>query len=182
MFEADDTDMPKMDAALTRDTLEHFEGIRLWVKCRGPLKEIKFLHVSEADYDDYEAVFQDGALEWEVAPLDADQAAHQTSIRYFNPQPATRRFGDWLKSIQRGRPDYGALTPELASKVRDQSPGLQASFKKWGWLESVYFMREPESGAYIYLATFEHRRVVWKVGALDNKDRLTVLNYAEAPD
>jgi hypothetical protein len=57
-----------------------------WIVCRGAFKDIKFLHVSQAGYDDFEVDFSTGAIEWEIKPLNADQVAEQTALRFYRPK------------------------------------------------------------------------------------------------
>jgi hypothetical protein len=174
--------MPKTDIALTRVTEMQFQVIRRWVKCRGDLQSIKFLHVSQEGFDDYEVAFANGAIEWEVASLDAQQAARQSAIRYFDPQPVSGQFEDFLKSAGRTQPDYSKLSPDLAAAVQTQWPTLQKTFKDWGGLDSTYFLRDGSDGAHLYIVKFKHKTVVWKVAAVDGAGKLTGLQYAEAPD
>ncbi len=171
---------PKMDISLTKITREQLKLAHLWVTCRGPLKSIKFLHVSVEGFDDYEVQFANGAIEWEVAPLNASGEAHQSAARYFYPQPETRKLADFLDSIAVGRPDYSGLTPALASAMQAQRLALQKSFKDWGHLNFVLFLRQTDGGSYDYVVGFAHRKVVWEVAPLDGDGKLTGLNYAEA--
>jgi hypothetical protein len=171
---------PKMDIALARATEVQFRVLSSWVKCRGAPKSIKFLHVSELGYDDYEVDFANGAIEWEVAPL-RYQAVYQTDFRYFYPQPASRQLVELLKSMERGKPNYADLTPELAATVQAQWPALQMSLKGWGGLESIYFLRHGDDGSYVYVVSFKHRQVVCEVTAADANSKLTGLKFAEAP-
>jgi hypothetical protein len=171
---------PKMDAGLTKITKAQFKLAHLWVTCRGSLKSIKFLHVSADNFDDYEVEFANGAIEWEVAPLNLSGQARQSAARYFYPQPETRKFADFLDSMAVGRPNYSYLTPELASTVQAQWPTLQKAFKDWGHLNVVFFLRQTDDGIYDYVVGFTHRKVVWEVAPLDENGRLTDFNYAEA--
>jgi hypothetical protein len=150
-----------------------------WIGCRGAFKAISFLHVTKAGADDFEVQFENGALEWEVAPLDAVQTTRQSAIRYFYPQPATRQLEDLLESMQRGWPNYRDLTRDLASTLKAQGPALQQAFRDWGSLKQLYFLRHGDDGAYIYVASFERRRVVWTVAPLGAGGKLAGLTYEE---
>jgi hypothetical protein len=181
MFEAGTmADAPRMDAGLTKIAKEQIKLAHLWVMCRGALKSIKFLHVSAAGYDDYEVEFANGAIEWEVAPLNASGQAYQSTARYFYPQPESRVFRNFLDSISTNRPNYSNLAPAFASTVQAQWPELQKSVKDWGRLNALVFLRQEDDRSYDYVAVFAHRKVVWEVAPLDDKGRLTDLNYAEA--
>lgn len=174
-------DYTHMSIGLARAAREQLPQTKLLIVCHGVFKGVKFLHVSQEGFDDFEVEFSNGALEWEVAPVDAHQVTPQSAIRYFFPQPATKQFEDFLNSMQRGRPNYADLTPDLSATVQAQWPALQKSLKDWGGLESVYFLRQADDGSYIYLVSFGRRRVVWEVAPLDGGGKLVGLKYAEAP-
>ena len=180
IYKGDGILYPKMTPGMTRIVKDQFYGVTQWVKCRGDLKSIKFLHVSLDGFDDYEVDFTNGAIEWEVAPLDAHQAVPESAIRYFYPQPETKTFKDLLKSLQEGRPNYAGLAPELASTLQAQWPTLQKALKDWGDLESVYFVRREDDGSYTYRVDFTHRRVIWKLAPLGAKSEIAGLTYADA--
>jgi hypothetical protein len=168
-----------MEVDLARAARQNFPVISRLVRCAGNLKAIKFLHVSKLGFDDYEVESDNGALEWEVAPLDANQKASQTNVRFFYPEPATKQFEDFLKSLEQGRPNYADLAPDLASKFQGQWPTLQKQLKDWGGLETLYFVHQAEDGSYIYIVGFKKRRVVWQVAPPDGVGKLTGLNFAE---
>lgn len=147
--------------------------------CQGAFKGIKFLHVSEAGWDDFEVDFSNGALEFAVAPFDSHQLTSGAFFRLFYPQPATRRFEDLLKSMERGRPNYADLTPDVASRLQAQWPALQTSLKDWGRLKGIRFVRQEDVGSYVYLATYDHRQVVWTASPPNADGKFGALTYDE---
>jgi hypothetical protein len=147
--------------------------------CLGAYKGINFLQVSQSGWDDFEVVFSNGALEWAVKPFDSHQMTEAIVFRYFYPQPATKKFEDWLKSMERDRPDYADLAPDLASKLQVQWPVLQKLLNDWGRLKGFRFVRQENDGVYVYLATYEHRQVVWTASPPNADGKFTALTYDE---
>lgn len=167
---------------LDREMHAKFGLTRLWIVCRGAFKDIRFLHVSQAGYDDFEVDFSTGALEWEIKPLNVDQVAEQTAIRFYYPQPVTRQFEDLLKSLEWGQPNYFALTKDCAAKLEAQWPQLQAAIKIWPGPPSIFFLRRGDDGSYTYLVTYRQFRALWEVGPLDRAGKITSLKYDAGPN
>jgi hypothetical protein len=130
-------------------------------KCLGSIQSIKFLHVSDADYDDYEVNFQNGAFEWAIAPLNNLQQSHSQFIRFFEPRPATNELRGLIRSFQNKHPEYDAISPTFSSSMEERWPILRDKFKEWGRLESIYFVRQTDYGSYIYLATLRNTGFSW---------------------
>jgi hypothetical protein len=171
-----DVDYTHMTPALAKLTRSAVAFMKPAVACVGAFKGIKFLHVSQNGWDNFETDFSNGALEFTVTPLNPHRMT--VGALFFYPQPVSKQFADWLKSMERGRPNYADLTPDLASKLQAQWPALQKSLKDWGRLKGFRFVRREDNGAYVYLATYEHRLVVWT--ALPNADgKFTALTYDE---
>ncbi len=66
--------------------------------------------------------------------------------------PATAKL---ISGITSGKPDYGAMSPQLADLTRDQLKGLSDWFTSLGTLKTLTFQRVTESGADEYLVEFE---------------------------
>ena len=103
-FRSGTADFAHMDPALSQVTRTNLPLEKLWIGCRGAFKAINFLHVSQDGYDDFEADFSGAAIEWEVEPLNTRQVTRQWAARFYYPEPTTRRFDDFLKSMERGSP------------------------------------------------------------------------------
>lgn len=172
-------DYKHMSLGLARIARQQRSSAKLWIVCRGVFKDIKFLHVTQNGDDDFEVDFSGGPLEWEVKPLDSHQVTEQFAIRFFLPQPATQQFEDLLNSMQRGRPDYAALTPDFAAKVQAQWPTLDQTLKDWGKRAYVLFLRQEDDGSYTYEVGFGQRKVIWSLAPLDPAGKIAALSYTE---
>ena len=147
--------------------------------CLGVLKEIRFRHVSQADFDDYEVDFSNGVLEWAVKPFDSHQLTAGIIFRYFSPEPATRQLETLLKSLGQGRPNYSDLTADAASRLQARWPALQKSLKDWGQLRGLRFVRQGDDGADVFVAVHEHRQVVWTTSPPNAAGKFTDVRYDE---
>ncbi len=157
------TDPPKMSAGLRKAAESQFPRMHKGFACFGALKSIKFLHVSAKGADVYEFEFANGVLQWAVAPLNARGEVEAALVGWYTPEPVSMRFNAFLKSLERGRPDYSDLAPDSAAAMRAQWPTLQKTVKDWGKLKVFYFVRQDDDGSYAFHATYEHREVVWTV-------------------
>ena len=83
-------DYAHMGRAFAAAAQKQLAGTKLLIVCQGVFEGIKFLHVTKINDDDFEVDFSNGALEWEVKPLDAHQVTEQAAIRYYFPQPTTK--------------------------------------------------------------------------------------------
>jgi hypothetical protein len=175
-------DYAHMGVRLSRAVRSQMPVTKLWIICRGAFKDIKFLHVSKQDLDDFEVDFEKGAIEWEVKPLDSNQVVEQSGFRIYYPRAETRKLEDFLTSIKRGQPNYADLTPESAAAIQAQWPDLQASLKAWGPRGSLYFTMREDDGSYLFRTLFKHGQVLWSVGPLDAKSKITKLSYAVKAD
>jgi hypothetical protein len=172
-------DPPEMTAGLRKAAESQFPRMHQGFACFGALKSIKLLHVSAKGADVFEFEFANGALEWAVAPLNARGQVEAALVRWFTPQPVSMRFNAFLRSLERGRPDYSDLAPDSAAAVRAQWPTLQKTVKDWGRLKVFYFLRQDEDGSYAYRATYEHRQVVWTVGPPNADGKFGAVTYDE---
>lgn len=154
---------------------------RLWIVCRGAFKDIKFLHVSQEGYDDFEVDFSNGAIEWEIKPLNSHGIAEHTALRFYYPQPATKQFEKLVTSLKRGRPDYDLLTSDTAAALEAAWPSLRKTFESWRGSPYIYFLRQGDDGSYTYLVAYKHDRLVWRIGPLDKAGKITGVNYDEGP-
>jgi hypothetical protein len=175
-------DYAHMGGSVAGTTRANLPQEKLWIVCRGIFKDIKFLHVSQAGYDDFEVDFSDGAIEWEVKPLNSHQVTEHWAARFYYPQPLTKQFDEFLKSMEWGRPSYADLKPGFAAVVQAQWPELQKSFKNWHGTHSIYFVRQEDDGSYTYFVDYSHHRVVWEVAPLDGTGKITGLKFGEVPN
>jgi hypothetical protein len=155
--------------------------------CLGKLRSVSFLHVSDANFDDYEIDFDNGALEATIAPLDELNRSRAQYLRFYEPQPLTRELGALIASLQKDRPDRRAVAPSLAPELEERWPFLHEKFAGWGRVESIDFVRQTSTGAYIYLVTLgpsgrsrsgEVLDTAWAVTAEPGGGQLASLTYA----
>lgn len=173
------TDPPPMPAALIKKFERVFPKFHQGALCLGAFKSIRFLHVSAQGLDDYELEFANGTVESAIKPLNARGEAEGVAFRGYTPQPASMRFNAFLRSLERGRPDYSQLAPDSAAAVRAQWPTLQKTVKDWGRLKMFYFVRQEDDGSYAYRATYEHRQVVWTVFPPNADGKFGAVTYNE---
>ncbi len=179
-FRSGTPDYAHMGGLMARVTRESLPLLERWVVCRGAFYDIRFLHVSQRGYDDFEVDFSNGAIEWEVEPLDPHDVVEQAALRFFYPQPVTKQFDDLLKSMERGSPHYVDLTPDFASTLRAQWPTMQPVFKTWRGSRSIYFLRKEDDGSYTFKVVYGNHPVVWKVAPLDGAGKITGLEFDDA--
>jgi hypothetical protein len=144
-------DYPHMTPVIARNAERQLPLLEQRFRCLGAFKSIRFLHVSDADYDDYEIEFENGALEATIAPLDDFNRSRAQYLRFYEPQPLTNELGALIASLQKDHPDHRAISAAFAPELEDRWPILHQKFAGWGRLESVDFVRKTEAGAYIYL-------------------------------
>ncbi len=83
-------------------------------------------------------------------------------------EPAIRKL---ISGITSGKPDYGAMSPQLAELTRKQLNGLSEWFGGMGALKSLTFQRVAENGADEYLAEFAKGRLRIEMG-VDDEGRM----------
>ena len=156
-------------------------------KCLGDVKSIKFLHVSDVDFDDYEIDFKNGALELAIAPLNEFKRSHAQYLRFYEPKPMTDELRYLIASLQKDHPDRGAVSPALAPDLEDRWPILHDKFKGWGRLESIDFVRKMDDGSYVYLVTLGRSglslsdavmRTAWSVKVAAGDNKFVAMTYA----
>jgi hypothetical protein len=81
--------------------------------------------------------------------------------------------------MERGRPSYADLAPDVASRLQAQWPALQTSLKNWGPRKGFRFLRQEEGGADVYLVIYDHRQVVWTASPPGADGKFTALTYDE---
>lgn len=156
-------------------------------RCLGAFKSIRFLHVSDANFDDYEIEFENGALESTVAPLDELQRSRAQYLRFYEPQPTTNAVGKLIASLQRAHPNHAVVSAALTPELEDRWPILRRKFAGWERVESVDFVRRTDAGAYIYLVALgrggfspsrEVMKTAWSVTVDADDGKLDSLTYA----
>jgi CubicO group peptidase (beta-lactamase class C family) len=82
--------------------------------------------------------------------------------------PALRKL---IAGISSGKPDYDAMSPQIADQTREQATGLKDWFVGLGALQSVNFQRVTESAADEYLVEFAKGKLRIDVG-VDEEGRV----------
>ena len=178
-FREGKADFGHMDEGLAKLTRTSLPEERLWIKCRGTFKNIKFLHVSQDGYDDFEVDFAGAAIEWEVNPLNSRHVTDHWAARFYYPEPATRALDELLKSMEHGSPNYGRVAADFAPTLQAQWPRLQQSFRKWTGPHAIVFLRQEDDGSYAYKVTYKHHIVFWTVAPLDAAGKIKGLTNEE---
>src|SRR5262249_21475365 len=95
------------------------------------------------------------------------------------PSPGTEAaLRGYIASIERGKPNYGLLTPELARALRDLPPIALASVRKMGALKSLAFRDvDPIDGWDHYTATYENGEDEWRIAPLLPDGKVPGLDY-----
>jgi len=112
-------------------------------------------------------VLHEDRREWRAERIDAARAgeiesdfAHRMDavpdrFREQSPAPASRAaLLRIIEELQRGSPDYGRMSPQLATVVRAQLSQLGAMFAAFGPVQSVFFRGVGPGGYDIYGAQF----------------------------
>ena len=149
-----------------------------WINFRGTFKKLKFLHVSQDGFDDFEVDFANAAIEWEVDPLDSHGKTHHWAARFYYPEPMTRQLDELLKSLERGQPKFERLAADFAPTLQAEWPALQQASKKWRGPHSIAFLRQDDDGSYAYKVSYGVHVVFWTV-ALDATGRISGLRHEE---
>lgn len=180
-------DYGHMTAVIARNAQRQLPVLEQRFKCLGALKSIRFLHISEANFDDYEIEFENGALESTIAPLNERGQSRAQYLRFYEPQPVTDELGALIASLQKAHPDRGAVSPAFAPELEERWPILSRKFAGWGRLESADFVRETETGAYIYLVSLGRSgpnlsdvvmKTAWSVTVDPGDGKLDSVTYA----
>jgi hypothetical protein len=180
-------DYPHMTAVIARNAQKQLPVLEQRFRCLGAFKSISFLHVSDANFDDYVIEFDNGALEATIAPLDEFNRSRSQYLRFYEPQPLTSELGALIASLQRDHPDHRAISAAFAPELEDRWPILHQKFAGWGRLESVDFVRRTEAGAYLYLVALgrsgfrrsdEIIKTAWSVTAEPEDGKLDSVTFA----
>ena len=178
-FRKGTADFDHMNLTIAQTTRLYLSSERHWIVCRGAFKNIKFLHVSQDGFDDFEVDFSGAAIEWEVDPLNSHQRTDHWAARFYYPEPMTRQFDELLKSMEWGRPNYRRLAPDFAPTLQAQWLTLRQAFKKWRGPHSIVFLRQEDDGSYAYKVAYGDHVVFWTVAPLDAAGKITGLKYEE---
>jgi len=86
-----------------------------------------------------------------------------------------------IEGLEKGQPDYDAMSLALAALTRQQMPSLQQLMKRWGALLSITFKAVSRQGWDIYEVTFEHAQTEWRITPPGDDGKITGLGVRELP-
>ena len=173
-FREGTADFDHMNETIALTTRMYMRAEKRWIICRGGFKDIKFLHVSQDGFDDFEVDFSGAVIEWEVDPLNSHQKTAHWAARFYYPEPTTSRFDALLKSMELGRPNPSLLAPDFAPTFQARWPTLQRQiFNRWRGAHSIVFLRRGDDGSYAYKVAYGDHVVFWTVAPLDAAGKIT---------
>jgi len=91
------------------------------------------------------------------------------------PQPGAKAaLLDLVAGLAAGKPDYAALTPQLAELTRTQLPALQRTLQQLGSIKSVTFRGVNLGGADQYVAHFANGALLFTI-SLDSEKKINLV-------
>jgi hypothetical protein len=102
----------------------------------------------------------------EAAAAEADlERRRREKIPHPQSEEVLRRI---IEAHQRGAPSYAAMTPVLASALRQQRQTLQSTLQIAGKLRTIAFRGVGQSGLDVYDTVFERSWLEWAIGVGSN--------------
>ena len=84
-----------------------------------------------------------------------------------------------IAAMQAGAPNYDAMTPDLAAKVREQAANMAPLIQSFGALNGVSHVAT-QNGAELFLVMFANAPTQWIIG-LSQEGKIGVLLFRPAP-
>jgi hypothetical protein len=110
------------------------------------------------------------------------EAALKERIRANKPSPGTEAaLRHQIESMETGHRDYGALTPNFASAIRESEPMILASLSSMGALKSITFRSVTVSGMDNYRVEFERGSSEWRIMPLTTDGKICVMGWQRLP-
>jgi D-alanyl-D-alanine carboxypeptidase len=81
-----------------------------------------------------------------------------------------------ITSVQKGEPDYSALTEDLQRFVREKLPLMQQRFNSFGKLRSIVFSHADRNGADRYKVVFDRETLAWFI-VIDQDGKLKGVTF-----
>lgn len=85
-----------------------------------------------------------------------------------------------IAAVQTGRIDYSAFSPDLAEKIRAQSPQMTPLIQQFGPVKTVRHKGQ-QGGADMFRVEFEHQATDWVIG-FNDEDQIAALLFRPAED
>ena len=71
-----------------------------------------------------------------------------------------------IENLQKGAPDYSAMSPNLADATRQQLTAIQGAMAQWGAIQSIAFKGVGPGGADIFEVKFERQNTEWRISLM----------------
>ena len=95
------------------------------------------------------------------------EAALLARIRAGKPAPGTQAsLRRYIASLEKGKPNYQEMTPDLAGSVRATLPTLLQLMAQFGPLKSIAFKSVDNHGMDVYDVAFENGKATWMISPL----------------
>jgi hypothetical protein len=95
------------------------------------------------------------------------EAAMLARIKAGRPAPGTEAsLRRYIASLEKGKPNYQEMTPDLAGSVRATLPALLPLMVRFGPLKSIAFKSVDDRGMDVYDVVFESGRATWMIAPL----------------
>lgn len=115
-----------------------------------------------------------------VAQARAITAAQETLVKVNKPSAGTE---DALRlqivAFQKGKPNYDAMAPSLASVIHRNAEMVIALIQKQGGLKSLKFRQVLPGGANVYDAKFELGEMEWVIAPLTEDGKVAHMMFKE---
>lgn len=112
--------------------------------------------------------------------LAADPVHAQTAS---GPHPGTEAsLRRYIESLEKGKPNYEEMGPQLARVVREQLPQVLDVIYRVGALQDIAFQRvDPDNGMDVYRVSFEHGQIEWRIAPLAADGKVISRGFQELP-
>lgn len=84
-----------------------------------------------------------------------------------------------IAAFQSGTPNYGAMTPDVAAKIREQAATVTPVIQGFGTLNGLSHVGS-QNGAELFLVMFANAPTQWIIG-LTPEGKIEALRFREAP-
>jgi hypothetical protein len=88
-------------------------------------------------------------------------------VQRTSPSPGSEEsLRRYILSLERGRPNYEEMSPQLAAAVSRQLPKLMANIDGLGEFKLLSYEGTDSAGLDVYIAKFAGGRLEWHIGPL----------------
>jgi hypothetical protein len=171
-----------MTPLLQNATQNQWKVISADAKELGAVQTITFQKVNARGWDVYHVTLAKGTETVRAAPLTDGKLSGILHSDFAMPHAAQHPGTEaWLRryiaAVLNGTPDYEDMGPFLANTTRQQWPVQISAYQSLGALQSLAFEGGSSRDMDVYLATFQHGKVRWRIEAPDADGKLNLLNF-----